>query len=107
MGEKFVGLRLDEVVVDSFKDIARKERKSLKDLHLQVIEEYIKTHGDGNPNYSLDHFEHEGFLATPAYHRPLSAWESYLKKCSDKHYKEWTTQLESLLNLEKRITKQR
>ncbi len=102
-----MGVYLPEEQLEIFKDIARKERRKIKEIHKQLIEDYIKEHGDGNPSYTLDHFDDKNFLATPAYHRPLSVWESYLTKCSDKHYKQFTTHLESLLNLERRMTKQR
>ena len=102
-----MGVYIPEEQLETFKDIARKERRKIKEIHKQLIEDYIKEHGDGNPSYTLDHFDDENFLATPAYHRPLHAWESFLKKCTDIEYKQWTTQLESLLNLERRMTNQR
>ena len=107
MTEKFMGVYLSEDSVEAFKDIVRKERKTIKKVHKDLIEEYIKVHGDGNPTFTLDHFNDENFLATPAYHRPLHVWESYAKKCTDAEYRKWTIQLENLLNLEKKVTKQR
>lgn len=102
-----IGNRVNENSYERLKDILRKERQDIQDWLQDSIDDYIKKHGDGNPMYTLDHYQDENFLATPAYHRPLHAWESYLKKCQDKEYKEWTNQLESLLNLERRMTKQR
>jgi len=88
-------------------DILRKERIGIGDWLQNQIEEYNKVHGDGNPVYTLDHYTDANFLATPAYHRPRLTWESYLIKCSDKEYKEWINQLELLLTLERKVTKQR
>jgi len=88
-------------------DVLRKERIAVGDWLQSQIEDYNKVHGDGNPVFTLDHFNDENFLATPAYHRPLQVWKSYLLKCSDNEYKEWASQLESLLNLERKITRQR
>jgi len=88
-------------------DILRKERILVGDWLQTQIEEYNKVHGDGNPVFTLDHFNDENFLATPAYHRPLHVWKSFLTKCSDTEYKEWTLQLESLLNLERKVTRLR
>lgn len=92
---------------NSLLDILRKERIAVGDWLQDQIEEYVKIHADGNPSYTLDHYQDANFLATPAYHRPLHTWESYLTKCPDKEYKEWTIQLESLLNLERKVTKRR
>ena len=84
-----------------------KERIGIGDWLNIVMEDYNKKHGDGNPAYTLDHFNNESFLVTPAYHRPLSVWKSFLLKCPDKEYKEWVSQLESLLSLERKVTNQR
>ena len=100
----------NRVVGESYEkllDILRKERIPVGDWLQTRIEEYNKVHGDGNPVFTLDHFNDENFLATPAYHRPLHVWKSFLTKCSDTEYKEWTLQLESLLNLERKVTRLR
>jgi len=100
-----MGVHLDSEKIESFKDIARKERRKIKEIHKELIEDYIKKHGDGNPAYTLDHYNDENFLATPAYHRPKLAWRSYLTKCTDKEYKEWVRQLEFFMNLEREMTR--
>jgi len=100
----------NRVVGESYEkllDILRKEKIGIGDWLQNQIEEYNKVHGDGNPVFTLDHFNDENFLATPAYHRPLHVWKSFLTKCSDNEYKEWILQLESLLNLERKVTKLR
>ena len=102
---KTVSNRVNGESYERLLDILRKEKMPIGDWLQGQIDDYTKVHGDGNPVYTLDHFNDENFLATPAYHRPLHAWESYLKKCGDNEYKEWTTHLESLLNLERRMTK--
>ena len=104
---KTVSNRVNEESYDRLLDILRKEKMQVGDWLQDQIDEYAKVHGDGNPVFTLDHYTDDNFLATPAYHRPLSAWESYLTKCSDIHYKQWTSQLEDLLNLERKVTKQR
>lgn len=104
---KTVSNRVNDESYERLLVILRKEKMAIGDWLQDQIDEYAKVHGDGNPVFTLDHFNDENFLATPAYHRPLHAWESYLKKCPDNEYKDWTIQLESLLNLERRMTKQR
>ena len=104
---KTVSNRVNEESYDRLLDILRKEKMQVGDWLQDQIDEYAKVHGDGNPIFTLDHYTNDNFLATPAYHRPLSAWESYLTKCSDPHYKQWVSQLEDLLNLERKVTRQR
>ena len=104
---KTVSNRVDGESYEKLKDILRKDKKEIGDWLQDQIEDEIKVHGDGNPVYTLDHFNEDNFLATPAFHRPLSIWKSYVTKCSDTHYKEWINQLESLLNLERKVTHER
>lgn len=103
MTEKFMGVHLEEQSVEDFKDIARKERKKIKDLHKEIIDDYISKHKDGNPVFTLDHFSDANFLATPAYHRPILTWENYLTKCTKSEYTEFYQQLDKLLKLESKI----
>ena len=107
MNEKLINFRYDEDRYESLKDIARKERRDIKVVIGDLLDDFIKKHGDGNPSYTLDHYSDESFLATPAYHRPISVWDNYLTKCGEKEYKEWVSQLESLLTLERRVTNKR
>ncbi len=104
---KTVSNRVVEETYEKLLEILRKEKIAVGDWLQDQIEEYNKIHGDGNPTFTLDHFNDESFLATPAYHRPLQVWKSFLTKCSDTEYKEWVTQLENLLNLERKVTRQR
>lgn len=104
---KTVSNRVNEDSYSLLKQNLARENLDVGDWLQESIDDYNKIHTDGNPIYTLDHYTDDNFLATPAYHRPLSAWESYLTKCSDEHYKQWITQLESLLNLERKVTKLR
>lgn len=104
---KTVSNRVNEESYTTLKQNLTRERLDIGDWLQDAIDEYNKIHGDGNPSYTLDHYVEDDFLATPAYHRPLSAWKSYLTKCSDLHYKQWVSQLESLLHLEKKVTRER
>ena len=104
---KTVSNRVEGESYEKLKDILRKDKKEIGDWLQDKIEDEIKVHGDGNPVYTLDHFNEDNFLATPAFHRPLSAWKSYLVKCSDTHYKDWYRRLDELLNLERKVTHER
>jgi len=104
---KTVSNRVNDESYNRLLDILRKEKIQVGDWLQNQIDDYAKVHGDGNPVFTLDHFNDENFLVTPAYHRPLHVWKTFLTKCSDSEYKEWVLQLESLLNLERKVTKLR
>jgi len=104
---KTVSNRVDGESYEKLKDILRKDKKEIGDWLQDKIEDEIKVHGDGNPVYTLDHFNEDNFLATPSFHRPMHIWKSYLTKCSDTHYKDWYIRLDELLNLERKVTHER
>ena len=99
--------KAEDAAYDKFKSICAREKIGVGDKLNEFITQYNQEHGDGNPVFTLDHYTDVNFLATPAFHRTLSAWESYLTKCDNKEYKQWVSQLENLLNLEHKVTSQR
>ena len=105
--DKTVSNRVPSEYYEQLKDILRKERKEIGDWLVEKIYDEVRTHGDGNPVYTLDQFYDENFLATPAYHRPIETWENYLLKCSNREWREWCNQLQNLINLERRIIDRR
>ena len=82
MTEKFAGVHLDEDEIDTLKMIALKEKKKLKDLHKEIVQDYIKKHGDGNPQYTIEQFDDPNFMACPAFYREATAWDNYMKQAS-------------------------
>ena len=48
------------------KEIAIREDKDLGDIFKELMEQYVKTHGEGNPVYSLDKFQDPDFRIAPA-----------------------------------------
>lgn len=78
--EKFMGVYLDEEKINDFHLLALKERKKLKELHKEIIEDYLKKHGDGNPQFTIDQFDDPNFIACPAFYRDSMAWNNYLKQ---------------------------
>ncbi len=79
-----MGVYLDEDKINEFHMLALKERKKLKVLHLEIIEDYIKKHADGNPQYKIDQFDDPNFVAIPAVFRDSRAWAYYMKQASPK-----------------------
>ena len=63
------------------------------------MEEYVKVHGDGNENFTIDQFQDPNFIACPAFFRDKITWEIYLNSLNEAQYKEFDTQLNILLNL--------
>lgn len=78
--EKFMGVYVDEEKIHAFHMQALKEKKKLKELHLEIIEDYLKKHGDGNPQFTLEQFEDPDFIACPAFYRNGDTWLTYLSK---------------------------
>ena len=52
MSEKFMGVYLDEEEINKFHLLALKEKKKLKQLHKEIISDYIKKHQDGMMQYN-------------------------------------------------------
>lgn len=79
MSEKLVNFRFDEEGFEDLKDLARKERVSLKSLLTSILSDYIKNHKDGNPQYTIEQSMDLNFMACPAFFRDSKAWENYLQ----------------------------
>jgi len=91
--EKFCGVHLEEQAIRDLKVIAAKEGKKLKDIHKELILNYVKIHKDGNPQYTIDQFEDPNFLACPAFHRDYKAWLTYLKQAAPKEWEDTKRQM--------------
>ena len=51
----------------AFEELAFKEKgkRGTSEMLLQVLEEYLKAHGSGNPSFKLERFAEPGFAAYP------------------------------------------
>ena len=51
----------------AFEELAAREKgkRGTSEMVLEVVEEYVKAHGQGNPTFKLDQFQQEGFAAYP------------------------------------------
>ena len=78
--EKLVNFRMDDDEYQELKMLALKERIAVKALLSDLIKDYLKKHGDGNPQFTMDQFEDPNFLACPAFYRDSNAWKNYLSK---------------------------
>ena len=93
MSEKFMGVYLDEEKIQKFHMLALKEKKKLKQLHLEIIEDYIKKHQDGNPQFTMDQFKDPDFIACPAFYRASTYWDYYCKKQDNQELEKLKSQL--------------
>jgi len=93
MVEKFMGVYLEEEKIHDFHLLALKEHKKLKQLHKDIIDDYLKAHQDGNPQFKLDQFEDPNFIACPAYYRNSLYWDYYCKNQSNNELEKLKVQL--------------
>jgi hypothetical protein len=95
-----IATRVDSEKYYDLKLVLLREKENFQNWISEQISNYLKVHGDGNPNFTLDHFEDQNFQACPAFFRPMNIWESYLKVIvqDEKRWKEFDSQLNSLLS---------
>ena len=84
-------LNIDKEKLWKLKEIALREKTSMKNIIVSQIDEYIKIHGDGNPNYEITNFFEADFNICPAVFRDKQSWNNYLTKRTPK-------ELESIKN---------
>jgi len=79
-GERMTSFVLDAEMLNDFKSIITREGKTMKSMVEQFMGDYIKTHGDGNPSFTIDQFVDPNFVACPAFYRDVTAWDKYMSK---------------------------
>lgn len=99
MAMRFTGVDLEEEVIEQAKIICAKERITLKELHHRIFVDYIKKHGDGNPNFTLDQFDHDEMKAVPAMFRRNEDWMVYVNGLNEKDFRELETKVYSLKSI--------
>ena len=68
-----------ENVIPKLREIARREGVEINDITEEFWKVYISEHGDGNPNYTMEHYiSNPNFLATPALMRDRTTISDYL-----------------------------
>lgn len=93
MSEKLVNFRMDEAKYHDLKMLALKERTEVKALLTGLVEEYLKIHKDGNPQFNLDQFADPEFIACPAFYRDARTWENYIKNSNDEEKQKLKNQI--------------
>ncbi len=72
-----------EPIIQKINELADKEGKKISELIVNILEEYVKKHADGNPQYQIDQFVDPDFIACPAFYRDGRTWENYISKATD------------------------
>jgi len=84
----------DKPLIESFEQIAHRERyRGFSSLIMDVIEKYVKEHGDGNPAFTLDQFQDPKMKAMPAMMRSLPDWKYYIDNLTEKEFRELESQV--------------
>jgi hypothetical protein len=76
-----------------FKDIARREGRTQSKIITELMTEYAKNHGSGNPVYKLDNWKDPDFKITPAFFAPNNTWKDYIQKCNPTEQNELDSKL--------------
>jgi len=75
-----VGFQETRPIYSEFKEIAEFEHTKLNELQTRLMENYVKVHKSGNPNYKiLDFINNKDFIATPAFAASEEQWNTYFR----------------------------
>ena len=83
----------NEQTVKDFIDIQFREHKSFSNLVNIALFEYVSNHKDPLHEYE------SGVLIAPKFFEGVDIWSLWLKKLTDKEFKNWDLHLNELLNL--------
>ena len=86
-----------EEVLDELKVIAVREKKSQSELIIELIEQYVKAHAAGNPNFRIEDWaSNTELIAIPALMSDRQKLADYVKKEDAKELAKVLAQLEFL-----------
>ena len=89
-----------EAVMQELEVIAARERKKTSELIVQILEEYVKAHAEGNPAFSLDKWqENPDFQAVPTIHASLDKWGKYYDDCNPQEKIKLNVELTKILKI--------
>jgi hypothetical protein len=73
-----------EPIIDELAVIAARERKDTSKIIVELIEQYVKYHSEGNNQFQLDKWNKDpDFQAIPSLDAPIDTWQSCYKNCND------------------------
>ena len=91
--DKLINFRWELGMYEELKMLALKEHTTVKSLITRELEDYIKKHKDGNPQFKLDQFNDPNFVACPAFWRSLSNWDYYFKRQTPEELEKFKNQI--------------
>ena len=102
-----IGFKETREIYPKLKEIAEFEHIPVNELLTRLMEDYVRIHKSGNPNYKLDNFiDNPGFKATPAFHASEESWTKYLKSLNnDSAWYNFDMKLEQILDSAKHFHK--
>jgi len=80
-------------ILDALMEIPDCGRRKRSEIIEQALREFVERHGDGNPQYRLEHFEDPDFLACPAFFRDVSHFGKYLQTQNPEQLENFKNQL--------------
>jgi len=97
-------LNIDKNLQHELKILAVRESRSIKDILIEQIEEYIKTHKEGNPQHLITKFtDNEDFMGFPAIALSPDNKRKYLKKMPKDMIKELRFNVEEWVGMLKEL----
>ena len=102
-----IGFKETREIYPKLKEIAEFEHIPVNELLTRLMEDYVRIHKSGNPNYKLDNFiDNPGFKATPAFFASNESWTKYHKSLNtDSAWYEHEMQIERILDSAKHFHK--
>jgi len=87
-------------MMEELEVIAARERKKTSELIVQILEDYVKAHAEGNPAFSLDKWqENPDFQAVPTIHASLDKWGKYYDDCNPQEKIKLNVELTKILKI--------
>lgn len=97
-GNIVLGWKIPLSLKNEVKKIALRENRDAQEILVESLQNYVKTHGSGNPIYSLDKWNDPDFKATPAFGENLNQkWIPFLQISKDASLDEVIDQANKIL----------
>jgi len=101
---RLMNFQISDELHNELKIMAARENRKMGEIIIEQVEDYVKTHKEGNPQHLLTLYqENEDFMGFPAMAIKTQNKRSYLKKTPEKmrqemkyHLQEWIGMLKEL-----------
>ena len=101
-------MTLEKSEEDAIEKIGWREHKSKTKMYRRAIQEYIRSHQEGNDTHTLDNWnDNPDFKAVPTILSRSEIWYEYLKQCSPQERLEIQTKAVKIKNQCLNLSQQR